>query len=148
MKIQEILKIRPKGETTSQDWWGLYARQKHYAVNMQSVKSSMIWGSQYDAMTNWMMNHGIDVISSNPNGASRNFGRTTGGQIKDKMSNIFDLLGNSIEYSLEAIDTSHRISRGGDFEGRWSCTYESARYRPIGTVGHIGSRATLYIVEN
>ena len=133
---------------TSNDWWGLYARQKDYGLNMESVKSSMIWGSQYDAMTNWMMNQGIDVTSSNPNGGSRNSGRITGGQIKDKMSNVFDLLGNSIEYSMEAIYTYHRISRGGDFEGRWSCTHESVRYEPIGTVAHIGSRPTLYIIEN
>ena len=38
-------------------WYGLYSKQNRiYAEINDSVESSMIWGSQYDAMLNWVKN--------------------------------------------------------------------------------------------
>ena len=37
-------------------WYGLYSISKTYTVSENSVKSTMIWGSQYDAMLNWAKN--------------------------------------------------------------------------------------------
>ena len=44
-------------DTNSYTWFGLYEKQKAYAnnINATSIQSSMIWGSQYDAMLNWML---------------------------------------------------------------------------------------------
>lgn len=41
-------------------WYGLYDKSKSYTVSKNSVQSSMIWGSQYDAMLNWAL-EGIDA---------------------------------------------------------------------------------------
>ena len=35
-------------------WYGLYSKQKEYTGKNGSVESSMIWGSQYDRILNWV----------------------------------------------------------------------------------------------
>lgn len=52
--------------TNSLGWAGLYAIQKKYALNNDSVKSSMIWGSQYDQLMKWIESTGINVTTSTP----------------------------------------------------------------------------------
>ncbi len=50
-------------QTDTNSWYGLYTKAKTY--NKASVVSSMIWGSQYDAMMNWMhKDSNINVNSS------------------------------------------------------------------------------------
>ena len=47
-------------------WYGLYTKCKDYATKnnvSSSVGSSMIWGSQYDAMMNWMQKNNVNVIA-------------------------------------------------------------------------------------
>ena len=87
----------------------------------------MIWGSQYDAMLKWMKGNKINVTSSSPTDlsigtTSKNTTRVTGGAnngqtvSKDKLSNIYDLLGNSFEWTQEAYDTNYRVRRGGIYD--------------------------------
>ena len=140
-------------QTYTNRWYGLYARQKLYSTN--SVQGSMIWGSQYDAMMKWMQGNGINVTSYTPTdlsigATSRNKTRVTGGAnsgqtvSKDKLSNIYDLLGNSYEWILEANDTSYRVYRGGNY--RYS---DSPEYRlngfPLVTDSSYASRLSLYL---
>lgn len=47
--------VRANNVTTSM-WYGLYNKQKEYTGKDNSVGSSMIWLSQYDAMLNWIKN--------------------------------------------------------------------------------------------
>ena len=100
-------------------WYGLYRTHKVYSNN-----SSMIWGSQYDAMMNWMAKNGITVgIYTVMSGTSKNDGNdSTNGQritgnpkYNDKISNVIDIYGNSYEWTLEASDTNRRASRGGNY---------------------------------
>ena len=120
-------------DTDTNRWYGLYNKAKTYAPEKnsdntenasQKVVSSMIWGSQYDAMLKWMKGNKINVTSSSPTdlsigNTSRNTTRVTGGAnngqtvSKDKLSNIYDLLGNSYEWTQEANDTNSRVYRGG-----------------------------------
>ena len=102
-------------------WYGLYRTHKAYSNN-----SSMIWGSQYDAMMNWMAKNGVTVgVATVMSGTVRNTGnnaengqRITGNpKYNDKINNIVDLYGNSLEWTLEANNTQYRIRRGGDFNG-------------------------------
>ena len=111
-------------------WYGLYRTHKAYSNN-----SSMIWGSQYDAMMNWMAKNGVTVgVATVMSGTVRNTGnnaengqRITGNpKYNDKINNIVDLYGNSLEWTLEANNTQYRIRRGGDFNGSVSpATYAS-----------------------
>ena len=98
-------------------WYGLYRTHKAYSNN-----SSMIWGSQYDAMMNWMAKNGITVGTNTVmSGTARNVGyNATNGQritgnpkYNDKLSNVIDIYGNSLEWTLEAYDDEYRAIRGG-----------------------------------
>ncbi len=133
-------------QTDTNRWYGLYAKAKTY--NKASVVSSMIWGSQYDAMMNWMhKDSNINVNSSTPvTGAVRNQDteRRTGYVETDKIKNVYDLLGNSYEWTLEADSSDGRVGRGG------SCDYSNSPANrnyggPDDTSSNYSSRLTLYI---
>ena len=144
--------------TSANQWYGLYNKAKTYAPEKnldntenasQKVVSSMIWGSQYDAMLKWMKGNGIDVTSTTPTDlsigtTSRNTTRVTGTVSKDKLSNIYDLLGNIREWTQEAISTAYRISRGGYYSGSYAPSSRTDNY-PASTFSSYGSRLTLYI---
>ena len=76
-------------------WYGLYAYGKTY--NTSSVGSSMIWGSQYDAMMRWMQKEIIDV--------------TDIGTSNQSLKNIYNLSDGYYELTLEA-SGENRIARG------------------------------------
>ena len=143
--------------TSAKQWYGLYNKAKTYAPEnaSQKVVSSMIWGSQYDAMLKWMKGNKINVTSSSPTDlsigtTSRNTTRVTGGAnngqtvSKDKLSNIYDLLGNSLEWTQEANNTSYRVIRGGYYNSSNAPSYRSYDC-PTDTLSYDGSRFTLYI---
>ena len=99
-------------ENSANKWYGLYAYGKKYTNpnNPNSVESSMIWGSQYDAMMRWMQDNDVDVTGNI--GDNRNTGTTTGTSETDIINNIYDLYGCHYEWTLEANDTVSRVSRG------------------------------------
>ena len=143
--------------TSAKQWYGLYNKAKTYAPEnaSQKVVSSMIWGSQYDAIMNWMKSNNINVTSTTPTDlsigtTSKNTTRVTGGAnngqtvSKDKLSNIYDLLGNSIEWTQEANDTYYRVRRGGTYDFSLAPSFRFGYY-PTGTNSSFGSRLTLYI---
>ena len=143
--------------TSANQWYGLYNKAKTYAPEnaSQKVVSSMIWGSQYDAMLKWMKGNKINVTSSSPTdlsigNTSRNTTRVTGGAnngqtvSKDKLSNIYDLLGNSREWTQEANNTNYRVYRGGRYDTGHAPSYRNY-YGPTLTNSYGGSRLTLYI---
>ena len=144
--------------TSAKQWYGLYNKAKTYAPEnaSQKVVSSMIWGSQYDAMLRWMVNSGIkNITSTTPidlsiGATSKNTTRVTGGAndgqtvSKDKLSNIYDLLGNSLEWTQEANNTYYRVIRGGYYNSSLAPSYRSYDC-PTDTLSYDGSRFTLYI---
>ena len=128
-------------------WYGLYSKQKEYTGKNGSVESSMIWGSQYDAMLNWAKNGADkDKITNTSLGNHSGSVSTTGNSNypNDSINNIRDLGGNLIEWTLEAYDTSYRVYRGGAYNGTYSPSYRNYNY-PHLTGSRIGSRVTLYI---
>ncbi len=130
-------------QTDTNMWYGLYAKAKTY--NKDSVVSSMIWGSQYDAMMNWMAKLGVEVDSETPiTGATNNTSRTTGSEENDKIKNVYDLLGNSYEWTLEASYSNYRVYRGGGYDFSLSPAYRNYDL-PLLTYSSISSRLTLYI---
>ena len=144
-------------DTDTNQWYGLYNRAKTYAPEnaSQKVVSSMIWGSQYDAMLKWMKGNKINVTSSSPTdlsigNTSKNTTRVTGGAnngqtvSKDKLSNIYDLLGNNYEWTQEANDTIYRVYRGGRYLSSSVPSNRSSDH-PTDTFSSDGSRLTLYI---
>ena len=151
-------------DTDTNQWYGLYNRAKTYAPEKnsdntenasQKVVSSMIWGSQYDAMLKWMKGNKINVTSSSPTDlsigtTSKNTTRVTGGAnngqtvSKDKLSNIYDLLGNSREWTQEAYGTDYRVYRGGYYNLSYAPSNRLDNF-PTSTLSGSGGRLTLYI---
>lgn len=91
-------------DSKANDWYGQYALNKRYSTN--SVQSSMIWGIQYDKMMNWMGSAAETTISG------YNISRTCGKAPDDVIKNVYDLYGNSYEWTLEADGTNYRVRRG------------------------------------
>ena len=161
MSLSEDEKVQYQKEKESynnskmekKQWYEYYKKQREFATvnNYGSIKSSMIWGSQYDAMMNWMARCGIDVMSDVPKvgekTATYNKTRITGGEdSNDVINNVYDLLGNSVEMTLEAHLNYERVCRGGHY---MYCPYLCYRYIDFYAPENINkycSRLSLYIM--
>ena len=127
-------------ETSS--WYGLYKKIKTFTTDSDKVVSSMIWGSQYDAMMNWMAKN--DKTVGDSNFSIRNNITTTGGKDTDIINNVNDLYGCHYEWTLEACDSKYRAVRGG-YSDYVSSPADRNIFFPSSTYSDISSRATLYI---
>ena len=129
-------------------WYGLYSKCKEFAPedSDKSVVSSMIWGSQYDAMLNWMLGNEIDVsvIEGRVPDTEKNSTPETGSNSKDNLKNIFDLYGCHREWTLEASTANVRIIRGGYYYTSYPPSSRN-QYTPLQDSGFYSSRITLYI---
>ena len=123
-------------------WYGLYSKSKEYAPEEsdKAVVSSMIWGSQYDAMMNWMVKQGINVTAT----GTRNTTTVTGRNANDVLKNIYDLYGCHYDWTLEAYSTSSRTFRGGLSSYGSFPSYRVSTY-PNLTNTSLSARPTLYI---
>ena len=131
------------GETKS--WYGLYQKLKTFASiknNSDNVVSSMIWGSQYDAMMNWMKKNGNKIGFLDDN--KKNTETITGKNKKDIVNNVYDLYGCHYEWTLEAFNNNARVHRGGFIQDSYSPATRNLS-RPINVDECFSSRATLYI---
>lgn len=137
----------------SVNWYKMYYNQDSkrnsnnpYYGNTEIV-SSMIWGSQYDAVLNWILDENVYAkkvytVTGNHTGTRRATGKTG----NDFANNVIDLCSNVAEWTQEADDSSYRASRGGIY-GAGNSVSASKRYYyvPTSTNYTIGSRLTLYI---
>ena len=133
-------------------WYGLYKIQdKTYAGKNGSVESSMIWGSQYDAIINWVKNGNNETekakLTNTSLGNNSSGNVTTTGNSNysdDSIKNIRDLGGNLFEWTLEAYNAVFRFTRGGDCGFTNSPSYR-LNNSPSSALSDFGSRVTLYI---
>ena len=149
--VQSKQGVIPTGSDNSATsmWYGLYkAQNKTYTGTNNSVESSMIWGSQYDAMLNWMK-EGDEKDKTTNTSLGNNSDKkvaTTGNSsyLNDSINNIRDLGGNLYEWTLEACNTSLRVVRGGSYNFNGSPSYRIYSF-PYNIDSSNGSRLTLYI---
>ena len=149
---QGVIPTAANNEATYK-WYGLYQVQnKTYETEKNSVESSMIWGSQYDAILNWAKNGKNEtakeriVKSSLGNNSSQNVTVTgSNAYANDNINNIRDLGGNLFEWTLEGYYGNHRILRGGNFENGSTPSYRDGNY-PGARANWSGSRLALYII--
>ena len=126
---------------SANQWYGLYRIQRQYSTS--SVQGSMIWGSQWDIMMEWM---GDKVDSHIVSHLNQN--RETGTYEQDFINNIYDLYGNSNEGTLEANGNQYRNRRGSRHDGGdgpKQKTDEKPYYAEAWAGGNTGSRLSLYI---
>lgn len=123
-------------------WYGLYKKIKTFTTNNDKVVSNMIWGSQYDAMMNWMVKMGkkVGIVDDE----KRNLETITGKKENDILNNVYDLYGCHYEWTMEASRTSFKAFRGGANGMSYSPSSRRNDY-PNESVNYHSSRATLYI---
>ena len=99
----------------------------------------------------WMQGNSIDVTSkiltdtSRATTASKNTTRVTGSDdSNDILNNIYDILGNSYEWTQEAFSVNKRVFRGGNYNSSSSPKYRNVYYSTH-TGGYCGSRLSLYV---
>ncbi len=135
----------------TQSWYGLYARAKTYTNIKKSVQSSMIWGSQYDAMLNYALmgsDKGKVIETGNGYNTENASGPTTSGITEtDKIMNIYDLNGNLYEWTLEEASNDSRTLRGSSYASELSPSNRS-NYNESDIYDNIGTHFTLYITNN
>ena len=135
----------------SVDWYKMYLSQdSNYEKNpyhtSASVTSSMIAGSQWDAMLNYILKGAdkekVTAVTGNHTGTKEE----TGEFGSDIMSNIFDLSSNVREWTTEGNSSMNRFVRGG-YYGATDVYPASNRfgYGPTDTYTRFGSRLSLYI---
>ena len=127
----------------TQSWYGLYEKIKTFTTSSDKVVSSMIWGSQYDAMMNWMAKNEKKVGRSNF--SIYNKTQITGGKDTDVVNNVYDLYGCHHELTLESFDATFRAFRGG-YSSSGDSPAERNNINPNKNNNtSYSSRATLYI---
>ena len=108
-KAESGITTADASKTETYMWYGLYKKSKEYAPEKEqkSVVSSMIWGSQYDAMMNWMQANNVKVNQK----VTGNQNTTTGTNENDKLKNIYDLYGCHYEWTSEVFAIGSRVRR-------------------------------------
>ena len=131
-------------ESSANMWYGLYEKMASFAETNDKYVSSMIWGSQYDAMMNWMAKNEKKVGTVDSSKTNKNSNMVTGSSTDDVINNVYDLYGCHYEWTLEANNTDNRVIRGGYYDNSYSPASRNFYY-PYRTYSNYSSRATLYI---
>ena len=134
-----------------QSWYTQYKKAKGIAAN-DNVTTTMIWGSQWDATLRWMYNQGGEKkIYTYDSTGKGNYGTgspiATGSNESYAVNNIYDMAGNGWDWTIEAIDTSYRVYRGGYYYINAILNPASDRDSagPASSYGTRGSRLALYM---
>ena len=139
---------------TDQNWYNLYKACQNVVTGKENVKSTMIYGVQWDATMDWLKATKFQTDTSKVDEDSSSWGNYSSGSKIDTGSNttyeangIFDLAGNCYEWTQEAYSTTYRRTRGGDYNGSGSLCPASGRYNGVPGYSYSrgSSRATLYM---
>ena len=139
---------------TNQNWYNLYKACQNVVTGKENVKSTMIYGVQWDATMDWLKATKFQADPSKVDTDSSSWGNygssskiDTGSNTTYEANGIFDLAGNCWEWTQEAYSTHYRVARGGSYYDSGSVSPASDRdtYGPSNSYSSISSRATLYM---
>ena len=130
------------------NWYGLYKACQNVIKNNTDVKSTMIYGCQWDETMSWLNKCGYNTDTD-----SSSWGNYSGSPINTgsvstyKANEIFDLAGNYYDWTQEALSTGFRVGRGGNshYSGSSDPAADRNYYDAYLSNGHFSARATLYI---
>ena len=131
------------------NWYKMYLTQdSNYENNpyhsSYSVRSQMIWGSEWDATLNYIL-EGTDSKKVYSIIGNRTRARKNTAQFgSDILNNIFDLSSNVLERTQEGYGTAYRSYRGG-YHSNNGVAYTRGTYAPTSSNANYGSRLTLLI---
>ena len=140
--INQETPVVQKGNTniSSQTWYNMYKRCKNIKGDNTNVETGMIWGNQWDRTLMWLIETGsktkeqiaddstswgnyidatFEYVNNSGSTATKNKNSSTriptGSTEYTKANNIYDLVGNVRDWTMEAYGTYYRASRGGNF---------------------------------
>ena len=130
------------------NWYGLYKACQNVIKNNTDVKSTMIYGCQWDETMSWLNKCGYNTDTD-----SSSWGNYSGSPINTgsvstyKANEIFDLAGNYYDWTQEAFSTYARVHRGGVCSDSGSSVPAADRNNgdASSSYGYNSARATLYI---
>ena len=126
------------GTPDTSTWYGLYKACKGFTQG--GVQSAMIWGTQWDAMVNYIGDHTTAKPSDNK--------RYLTGQHPtlnaDHYKHVHDTSSNVSDWTATAFYPSFRAARGGYYDVALASCYRSAS-NPTVAFNYYGSRPQLYI---
>ena len=130
------------------NWYGLYKACQNVIKNNTDVKSTMIYGCQWDETMSWLNKCGYNTDTD-----SSSWGNYSGSPINTgsvstyKANEIFDLAGNYYDWTQEASSTGSRVNRGGYSSHSGSGNPAADRGTNIASYsgGSHSARPTLYI---
>ena len=152
-------KVLTAASSEAGNWYNLYKACQNVVTGKENVKSTMIYGVQWDAVCDWLEQSGFNTDSNssswgNYNNSSDNAAiegagskQNTGYSDYWKANNIYDLAGNYYEWTQEADSTDSRIVRGGgcDLSGSNLPATDRLSNGPNLSISYYSSRATLYM---
>ena len=139
---------------TDQNWYNLYKACQNVVTGKENVKSTMIYGVQWDATMDWLKATKFQTEPSKVDTDSSSWGKysssskiDTGSNTTYEANGIFDLAGNCFEWTQEAYSTNYRVARGGYYYYSGSSYPASDRSlnNPYVSYDNYSSRATLYM---
>ena len=172
--INQDTPVIQKGNTniSSQTWYNMYKRCKNIKGANTNVETGMIWGNQWDRTLMWLIETGsktkeqiaddstswgnyynatFEYVNSSGSTATKNEGSSTriptGSAEYTKANNIYDLVGNVRDWTMEAYSTNYRVCRGGSYNGTGGYYPAGSRnsYGPTYSSYYYGCRSALYI---
>ena len=172
--INQDTPVIQKGNTniSSQTWYNMYKRCKNIKGANTNVETGMIWGNQWDRTLMWLIETGsktkeqiaddstswgnyynatFEYVNSSGSTATKNEGSSTriptGSAEYTKANNIYDLAGNVRDWTMEALSTVYRVSRGGSYGNNGDSYPADNRYyyNPTSSINSYGCRSALYI---
>ncbi len=172
--INQETPVVQKGNTniSSQTWYNMYKRCKNIKGDNTNVETGMIWGNQWDRTLMWLIETGsktkeqiaddstswgnynnatFEYVNSSGSTVTKNENSgtkiPTGNTEYTKANNIYDLAGNVYDWTMEAISTSNRVYRGGDFSTYGGIRPADCRNYSYPTLSYSnsGCRSALYI---
>lgn len=172
--INQDTPVIQKGNTniSSQTWYNMYKRCKNIKGANTNVETGMIWGNQWDRTLMWLIETGsktkeqiaddstswgnyynatFEYVNSSGSTATKNEGSSTriptGSAEYTKANNIYDLVGNVRDWTMETNSTIYRVYRGGIYDSYGYSYPADLRYSNSPTVSYssYGCRSALYI---
>ena len=171
--INQDTPVIQKGNTniSSQTWYNMYKRCKNIKGANTNVETGMIWGNQWDRTLMWLIETGsktkeqiaddstswgnyynatFEYVNSSGSTATKNEGSSTriptGSAEYTKANNIYDLVGNVRDWTMEAYSTNYRVYRGGIYSNHgYSSPADYRYYYNPSSYYYCGCRSALYI---
>ncbi len=115
--------VKGNADIANQTWYKLYQMNKDM-IKGNGIKSSMIWGSQWNQTMIWFDTQGgvkKDYVynSTGKGHYGANSVTTTGSKTAYAVNNIYDMAGNGLDWTLETAGGEGRTLRGRTLELHW-----------------------------